>query len=325
MIMRKVRRALCAGIAGLSALTALATNAADYPTHPIRYLVAFAPGGINDIMARIVAEKLTEAWGQPVIVDNRPGADGIIATNALAKAEPDGHTLLLASIGFATVPSLGATLPYDPARDFVPVIYAAEGPMVLATSPPVPATTLAELLALARAQPDKLNYGSGGIGSSNHLGMALLNQAAGVRMHHVPYKGAAPATTDLLADRIQLMLNPISNVLPYLKSGKLRALGVTTAKRSPAAPDVPAIAETVPGFDVSLWSGVFAPKGTPPETIAILNRAIAAALAAPDVRAGLAASGFEAVGGSSQAFGIFVDAELKRWADLVAAAGIKAE
>jgi len=310
-----------------AALLAVASTAGaqTFPSKPVKLLVGFPAGGPIDVQARFLAQKLTASLGQPVVVENRPGADGVVASNSVAKAEPDGHTLLLASIGFATVPSLHSDLPYDPAKDFAPVIYSAHGPMVLAVGPEVPAKTMAELFELARAKPGQLNYGSAGIGSSNHLGMELLIRTAGVEMTHVPYKGAAPATTDLLANRIQLMLNPISNVLPHLATGKLRALGVTTAKRSPQAPDVPAIAETVPGFDVSLWSGVFAPKGTPPDRIDTLNRALRAALDDPEVRKGLTANGFETDGGTPQQFGAFVDGELKRWKDLVTAAGIKAD
>jgi tripartite-type tricarboxylate transporter receptor subunit TctC len=318
-----IARLLLAAVALLA--TASTADAQTFPSKPVKLLVGFPAGGPIDVQARFLAQKLTASLGQPVVVENRPGADGVVASNSVAKAEPDGHTLLLASIGFATVPSLHSDLPYDPAKDFAPVIYSAHGPMVLAVSPEVPAKTMAELFELARAKPGQLNYGSAGIGSSNHLGMELLTRTAGVEMTHVPYKGAAPATTDLLANRIQLMLNPISNVLPHLATGKLRALGVTTAKRSPQAPDVPAIAETVPGFDVSLWSGVFAPKGTPPDRIDTLNRALRAALDDSEVRKGLTANGFETDGGTPQQFGAFVDGELKRWKDLVTAAGIKAD
>jgi tripartite-type tricarboxylate transporter receptor subunit TctC len=318
-----IARLLLAAVVLLA--TASTADAQTFPSKPVKLLVGFPAGGPIDVQARFLAQKLTASLGQPVVVENRPGADGVVASNSVAKAEPDGHTLLLASIGFATVPSLHSDLPYDPAKDFAPVIYSAHGPMVLAVSPEVPAKTMAELFELARAKPGQLNYGSAGIGSSNHLGMELLTRTAGVEMTHVPYKGAAPATTDLLANRIQLMLNPISNVLPHLATGKLRALGVTTAKRSPQAPDVPAIAETVPGFDVSLWSGVFAPKGTPPDRIDTLNRALRAALDDSEVRKGLTANGFETDGGTPQQFGAFVDGELKRWKDLVTAAGIKAD
>jgi tripartite-type tricarboxylate transporter receptor subunit TctC len=316
-------RILGAAVALLIGVSAVCAQ--TFPSKPVRILVGFPAGGPIDVQARFLAERLTASLGQSVIVDNRPGADGIIATNAVAKAEADGHTLLLASIGYATVPSLHKELPYDPATDLAPVIYSAHGPMVLVANPAVPARTIAELFALARAKPGELNYGSAGIGSSNHLGMELLTRAAGVRMNHVPYKGAAPATTDLLSNRIQLMLNPISNVLPHLGTGKLRALGVTTAKRSTLMPEVPAIADTTPGFDVPLWSGFFVPKGTPPERIETLNRAILAALNDPAVRKGLAANGFEPDGGSPQQFGSFVNGELKRWKNLVDAAGIKAE
>ena len=320
MIVRWLATAAALLLAGFSP-----AGAETFPSKPIKILVGFPAGGPIDVEARFLAQNLAISLGQPVVVDNRPGADGIIATNAVAKADPDGYTLLLASIGYATVPSLHKELPYDPVKDLVPVIYSAHGPMVLVAHPDVPARTVAELFALARTKPGALNYGSAGMGSSNHLGMELLTRTAGVEMNHVPYKGAAPATTDLLSDRIQLMLNPISNVLPYLASGQLRALGVTTAQRSAQAPGVPAIGETVAGFDVSLWSGFFAPRGTPADRIEILNRAIRAALDDPEVRKGLVDNGFEIDGGTLQQFGALVDSELRRWKDLVTAADIKAE
>lgn len=300
-------------------------QAADFPARAVRILVGFPPGGPIDIQARLIAQKLGERLKQPVVIDNRPGADGVLATNALATAEPDGHTLILVSIGFATVPSLNHHLPYDPVKDFTPVIYTAAGAMVLVANPAVQAKNVKELLELARARPGQINYASAGIGSSNHLGVALLAQAAGVRMTHVPYKGAAPATTDLLAGHVQVMLNPISNALPHMQSGKLRALGVSTAKRAAAAPDVPAIAETVRDFDVTLWSGILAPARTPADIVNRLNREIGAILSSDELRASLAKYGFEPVGGSPREFGDFVRAELKKWAGVVRDAGIKAD
>jgi tripartite-type tricarboxylate transporter receptor subunit TctC len=300
-------------------------HAADFPTRAVRLLVGFPPGGPIDIQARLIAQKLGERLKQPVVVDNRPGADGVLATNAVATAEPDGHTLILVSIGFATVPSLNHKLPYDPAKDFTPVIYTAAGAMVLVANPAVQAHSVKELLQLARSRPGEINYASAGIGSSNHLGVALLAEAAGVRMTHVPYKGAAPATTDLLSGHVQVMLNPISNALPHMQSGRLRALGVSTAKRTAAAPDVPSIAETVPGFDVTLWSGILAPSRTPADVVDLLNREIGAILSSDELRVSLAKYGFEPVGGSPRDFGRFVQAELKKWAEVVRDAGIKAD
>ncbi|HEX7053160.1 MAG TPA: tripartite tricarboxylate transporter substrate binding protein [Burkholderiales bacterium] len=302
-----------------------AAQAAEFPTRPVRLLVGFPPGGPIDIQARLIAQKLSERLKQSVVVENRPGADGVLATNAVASAEPDGHTLILVSIGFATVPSLNKALPYDPRKDFAPVVYTAAGAMVLAAHPSVPAKNVKELLELARSRPGQINYGSAGLASSNHLGMELLARSAGVRMNHVPYKGAAPATTDLLAGRIQVMLNPISNALPHMATGKLRALGVSTAKRAAAAPDVPAIAETVPGFDVTLWSGILAPARTPPGTVALLNREIDAILASEETRQSLAKYGFEPVGGKPEDFARFVNEELDKWAAVVRDAGIKHE
>jgi tripartite-type tricarboxylate transporter receptor subunit TctC len=300
-------------------------HAADFPTRAVRLLVGFPPGGPIDIQARLIAQKLGERLKQAVVVENRPGADGVLATNAVATAEPDGHTLILVSIGFATVPSLNKKLPYDPEKDFAPIVYTAAGAMVLVANPKLPAKSISELLALARSRPGQINYGSAGIASSNHLGVELLARSAGVRMNHVPYKGAAPATTDLLSGQIDIMLNPISNALPHMATGKLRALGVSTAKRAAAAPDVPAIAETVPGFDVTLWSGIFAPARTPPQVVALLNREIDAILASPEMRGSLAKYGFEPVGGTPEDFGRFVHGELGKWAAVVQEAGIKHE
>ncbi len=308
---------LCACAAG-----ALAQG---YPNRPLRVLVGFPAGGPIDVQARILGQKISQSLGQAVIVDNRPGADGIVATQAVAKADPDGYTLLLASIGFATVPGLHPKLPYDPVKDFAPVIYAASGAMVLVASSSVPATDLKSLLALARERPGQITYGSAGIGSSNHLGLELLARRAGVKMHHVPYKGAAPATTDLLAGHLNIMLNPINNALPQVRAGKLRALAVSTAKRAAAMPTTPAIGETIAGYDVSLWSGFFAPAGTRPEVIELLNREIAAALAVPEVQKALNEQGFETAGGSPAGFGALVGAELKRWSAFVAQEGIKLE
>ncbi|GAA4336530.1 tripartite tricarboxylate transporter substrate binding protein [Pigmentiphaga soli] len=307
----------------IAALSAAAQ--AQYPSRPVRIVVGFPAGGPIDVQARIIGQKLSERLGQPVIVDNRPGADGIIATQAVARADPDGHTLLLASIGFATVPALHANLPYDPGKDFAPIIYAASGPMVLVGGPSMPAKDLAGLLELARSKPGAINYGSVGIGSSNHLGVELLARRAGVKMHHVPYKGASPATTDLIAGRLDLMLNPVNNALPEIRNGRLRPFAVSTRHRAPTMPDVPAIAETVPDYDVALWSGFFAPAGTPAGVVGLLNREIGQVLKAPDLQQTLRAQGFEVVGGSSQAFGAFARDELQRWAALVAAEGIKLE
>jgi len=312
-------------VAVVALLAATCVQAQTYPDRPIRLLVGFPPGGPIDLQARLIGQRVSQSIKQPVVIDNKPGADAVIATEILAKSPPDGYTLILVSIGFATVANFHSKLPYDPAKDFVPVIYTASGAMMLVANPALPASSVNELLGLARQRPGAIDYGSAGIGSSNHLGVELFTRAAGVKMHHVPYKGAAPATTDLLSGRIQLMLNPISNALPHVRSGKLRPIAVSTAKRSPAAPDVPTIGESVPGYDVSLWSGILAPAGTPAEVVALLNREVGAALAAPDVRDGLATHGFETVGGSPRDFAMFIDAELKRWSTLVADAGLKKE
>ncbi|MDO9436991.1 MAG: tripartite tricarboxylate transporter substrate binding protein [Hydrogenophaga sp.] len=280
-------------------------------------LVGFPAGGPIDLQARLLSRKLTEHLKQPVVVENRPGADAVIATELAARAAPDGHTVILVSVGFATTASFHAKLPYDPLKDLVPVAQTATLPLALIVHPSVPAQSLQELIAFAKSRPGELNYGSGGIGSSNHLGAEYLAKAAGILMTHVPYKGAAPAMEDLLAGRIHVLLAPISNALPHIRSGKVRALGVSTLGRSAAAPEVPAISEVVKGFDVSLWSGVLAPAGTPKAVVDQLSEAIIRALAEPDVRDTLLRNDMEpVVAADAVSFGAYIRGEFQKWADL---------
>ena len=287
-------------------------------------IAAFPPGGPVDIQARLIAQKMAEALKQPIVIDNRPGADGTIANDLVAKAPPDGYTILITSIGITTTAALRAKLPYDPVKDFAPISRTTTGSNIIAVHPGVAAKTLSELIALARREPGKLSFASAGTGSVNHLGMELLSKAGGIRLIHVPYKGAAPATTELLAGHVQLMMNPTSNALPQVRAGKLRGLAVTP-KRLPAAPELPAVSETLPGFEVMSWYGILAPAGTPPRIVDALNREIVKALSMQDVREPLQGLGLEPAANTPREFGTFIQSELRKWAQAVREAGIKPE
>lgn len=298
--------------------------AQGYPVKPLRVIVPFAPGGPNDILARLIGQKLTESWGQPVIVDNRPGGGTVIGTEVLAKSPPDGYTLLMVSTSHTSNPSL-RKLPYDPIRDLEPVVLVASGPNVVLAHPSLPARSVKELIAVARARPGQVTYGSGGLGTSTHLSGAMLAQMAGVKMIHVPYKGAGPATIDLLSGQISWMVGTILPSMPHIRSGRLRALAVTGAKRSPVLPDVPPVADTLPGFESVSWYGIAAPGGTPKDVVAKLNGEIGRLLNAPDLRERIAREGAEIVAGSPEEFGRFYRAEIAKWAKVIRAADIRLE
>jgi tripartite-type tricarboxylate transporter receptor subunit TctC len=291
-------------------------------------MVGFAPGGPNDIIARAYSAQLAEGLGQPFVVENRTGAAGNLAAEAVARAAPDGHTLMLGSTGTNAVnPSLYAGLPFDPVRDLAPVSVVATSPSALAVHPKVAAHSVRELIALAKAQPGKLTYASAGSGSSQHLSAELFKQAAGVDMVHVPYKGAAPGITDLLAGQVDLSFAPVANVVPYAKAGKLRLLGVTSATRSSFAPDTPTLAESgVPGFDVTTWYAVFVTAGTPAPIVERLNAELGKVSRSPKLREQLAGLGIDAAASASPAEArAYRDAEVERWGKLVRALGVKAE
>jgi tripartite-type tricarboxylate transporter receptor subunit TctC len=244
---------------------------ADYPTRPVRLLVGFSPGGGTDLAVRIIGRKLTEMWGQQIVVDNRPGAGGLLAFDMVAKAIPDGYTLLAASPSFAIQPNLAIKLPYDPNRDFIPITEATAAPYLLVVYPGVEAKSLKELIALAKASPGKFNYASGGIGSAQHLASELFAYMSGISMVHVPFKGAVNVP-EVIAGRVHMLMSGLPQGMPHVQAGRLRALGVTTRKRSPAVPDVPPIAEAgVPGYDVTIWYGIFATGGTPGAIVTKLN------------------------------------------------------
>jgi tripartite-type tricarboxylate transporter receptor subunit TctC len=310
-------------------LAAVATGACaqGYPTKPIRIVVPFPAGGATDLLARAAAQKLTDAWGQPVVVDNRPGAGGNIGSELVAKAAPDGYTLEMGTVGTHAInASLYAKMPYDHVKDFAPVILVASVPNVLVVNPAVPVNSVQELIAYAKANPGKLNFASSGSGTSIHLSGELFKVMAGVQMAHIPYKGSAPALQDLIGGQVQLMFDNLPPSLPQIKGGKLRALAVTSAVRAPALPDVPTVAEAgLPGFEASSWFGILAPAGTPPDIIAKLNAEIAKWLASPEAKEKMLALGANAAGGSPEDFAKHIATETVKWQKVVKASGAKVD
>lgn len=309
-----------------AALCALAlsplSQAQSYPLRPLRLIVPFAPGGSTDILARLAAQKLTEAWGQQVNVDNRAGGGSVIGTDLVAKAAPDGYTLVMSSTSTATAPSLMKKLPYDTLRDLTPVIQLVSTPNALVVHPSLPARNVRELIALARARPDQIAFGSGGNGTSTHLGGEILNLMAGVRMTHVPFKGAAPSITSLMSGEVSWVFSAILPALPLIKAGRLRAIAVSSAKPTSALPGVPPVGDTLPGFDTSPWTGVAAPGATPKDIIARLNQEIARGYSAPDVRDRLTREGNDVVLNTPEQFDVFFRGEMEKWAKVIKAAGI---
>jgi tripartite-type tricarboxylate transporter receptor subunit TctC len=302
-----------------------AAGADQYPSRPIRIIDPYAPGGSTEAQARVIGQKLTELWGQPVIIDGRPGAASALGTQIVARSNPDGYTLLVNNATFATVSSLSRKPLFDPVKDLAPVIQVGAQPLILVALPSL-AGNLKELLSYAKANPGKLNFGSSGTGSATQLSMELLMSMAGVKFVHVPYKGSAPSVTAILAGEVQLGIFSANSMLPHIASGRLRALGVSSAKRTPTFPDVPTIAEGgVPGYEVVQWSGIFAPTGTPAEIVGKLNRQINDILKLPDVGERLAKLGVDPVGGTPQQFGTFTAAEVRKWAKVIALAGIPRE
>jgi tripartite-type tricarboxylate transporter receptor subunit TctC len=316
------------GAALLAALVvSQAALAQAWPSRPVRFLVPFAAGaGINDIMARLVGQHLGGVLGQPVVIENRAGAGGIAGTDAAAKAAPDGYTFLMTNVSLVTSAYLHAKLSYDPQKDFVPVTLVATSPLMLVVHPSVAAKSVRELVALAKANPGKLTFGSGGVGSTPHLSVELFKSAAGFDAVHVPYKGGAPALNDLMGGQLSFMIENMPGTMPFAKQGKLRALAMTSAQRSPLEPALPTMAESgVPGYEVVGWQGLFAIAGTSPEIVARLQAEVAKVLRLPEVRERLAALGAEAVGSTPQEFAAFVRAEHTRWSRLIREKGIRSE
>src|SRR5437868_7407204 len=322
-------RAFFAGGAALLAalLVSQAALAQAWPNRPVRLLVAFAAGAAtNDIMARLVGQHLGAGLGQPVVIENRAGSGGIAGTEAAAKAAPDGYTFLMTNVSLVTSAYLYKSLPYDPQKDLVPVTLVATSPLMLVVHPSVAASSVQELVALAKANPGKLNFGSGGIGSTPHLSVELFKSAAGFDAVHVPYKGGAPALNDLVGGQLSFMIENVPGTMPFVKAGKLRALAITTAERSPLEPGLPTMAEAgVPGYEVVGWQGLFAVAGTPHEIVARLQAEVAKVLRLPEVRERLAALGADRVGSTPEEFASFVRAEHARWGSVIREKGIRSE
>lgn len=325
--MRALVRAVAFMATTMVAVPAAFAQPADYPSRPIRFVVPFPPGGAADTFARLASHRLGEVWKQQNVVENRPGAGGIIATEFAVKAPADGYTFLVVTVGHAVNPSLYAKLPYDTLNDLAGVAMIASVPNVLTVHPSVPANTVQELIALAKSKPGGLTYASSGNATTSHMAAALLAQLAGVTMTHVPYKGAAPAVQDLVAGRIDLMLDPTVSSGGFVKQGKLRALAVTTARRTPLLPDLPTLAEAgVPGYEFSAWFLMVAPAKTPVDVIVKVNQEIARMNADPQAKERFATLGAEpAPALSSAAVGTFIETEIKRWAKVVKEANIRVE
>ena len=322
--MKNIVRLLFCAVCALGAVDAFAQA---YPSRPVRMIVGFPPGGGTDILARIVAQKLSDAWGQPVVVENRPGASATIAAQAVATATPDGYTLSMGQLTpNAIAPALMAKLPYNATRDFVPIILVGTSPNVLVVNPGVPAKDIAELVALAKSRPGKLTYASSGSGSLQHIAAEAFKSAAGVDMVHVPFKGSGQAVIDLISGQVDMNFDSIPAVIQHVKSGKLRAIAVTAKKRASGLPDVPAIAESgYPDYDLTTWWGLFAPAGTPPDVVAKIHRDTATALQNADLRERFATLSVEPGGGTSREFAAYVAEEIGKYDALVKRLAIKAE
>ncbi len=315
----------CLAVMFLSAGCAFqAAHAQSYPQRPIRVIVGFSAGGPADILARLVGQHLTARWGQQVVVDNRPGAGGNIAGETVAKSSNDGYTLYMANIGHAVNPALYRSLAFDPVRDFSPIILVATQPSLLVANLNFSVKSVSELIALAKARPRTINFATAGNGTGSHLSGELFKIMAGVEIVHVPYKGSPPATNDLLGGHVPLMIDGLPSALPLVRAGKTRALGITTAKRSPAAPDIPTIAEQgIDGYESNGWNGLLAPAGVPKLIIERINREVAGMLELPEGKERLAKMGYVPSGGSPEAFRAFIVSEKAKWAKVIERAGVR--
>ncbi|MDF3888796.1 Bug family tripartite tricarboxylate transporter substrate binding protein [Cupriavidus basilensis] len=314
-------------LATCAAFAVPSAQADTYPSKPIRMVVGFPSGGAPDILARIFSEKISPSWGQPVVVDNKPGAGGNIGAEAVAHAAPDGYTLALGTVGTHSINgALYSKMPYDMVKDFAPVILVASTPNVLVVNPSVPAKNVAELIALAKAKPGSLTFGTPGVGTSPHVAGEMFNSLAGVKLTHVPYKGRAMAIPDLLGGHISMMFDNLPSALPVIKEGKVRALGVTSAKRSASAPDIPTLAEQgLQGFDADSWFAIFAPANTPKDVIAKLNTELNRIYQLPDVQAKLKTLGLDPILGAPEKLAAYQKVEIAKWAKVVRESGAKAE
>lgn len=297
--------------------------AAEFLNRPIRILVPFPPGGTSDIVTRILGERLTAAFGQQIVIDNRPGAGTIIASDILAKSNPDGHTLYMAFVSHAINPYVYAKLPYDTERDFTPIALVAVSPNGVVVTPSLPANSIKELIALVKAKPGTINYASSGIGSNSHLSAEMINAMAGIGMTHAPYKGAPQTNADAASGTIQIQIPSVPVSMPLISAGRLKAIAVTSAKRIAVLPNVPTVAETLPGYESLAWYGLLAPKGTPPAVVARIDQAVGKVLAAPDIVSVYAKQGADVAYKNPKEFAAYIDSELRRWSAAVKAANLK--
>ena len=324
--MKTTTRFVCGVLLSCAAFTAGAAEL-SYPARPLRIIDPFPPGGVSDTVARMLGQRLGESLGQSVVIDNRAGAGGVVGSEIASRAAPDGHTMLLAGLGpLAVAPSLIAKLPYDPQRDFQPITQLTSGPLLIVVNPSLPAKSLKDLIALARAKPGQLNFASGGTGTSNHLAAEMLKLAAGIDIVHVPYKGAAPALTNVIAGEAQIMTANIVPAIPLIKAGKLRGLAVTSARRSGVMPEVPTVAESgLPGFEASAWHGMLVPARTPQPVVARLHRELLAILNQAEFRERLTSLGLDVAGTTPQAFAAWIRSEAIKYAKVVKEAGVRME
>lgn len=314
--------------AAVVALCALASSAfaQAWPTKPIRIVVPYAAGGPLDDVARTLGARMSETWGQTVVVDNRGGAGGSLGADLVARSAPDGYTILLGNSGPMTInPNLMKKIPYDAGKDFTPISLILNSPMVMVVSPTLPVKDVAGLVKLARARPNELNYASAGVGNLQHLGMESVQASAGIRMNHVPYKGAAPAFIDIFGGRIELMFANVVGALPHIKAGKLRAIAVSSAKRSTALPDIPSVGETIKGFDMTAWMGLFGAANTPKDIVTKMSGEVARIVQLPDVRARMLGQGAEPVGGTPQDLADLMARETALYAKIIKTSGIQPE
>jgi tripartite-type tricarboxylate transporter receptor subunit TctC len=298
-----------------------------YPTRPIHLVVPSSAGaGVTDIMARLVARHLSARIGQQIVIDNRPGASGILGSEVVSRAAPDGYTLLIANVSLVVNPFLYPKMPYDPLTDFTPVTMVNSAPLLLVVHPSIAAKSVTELIAYAKSHPGQLNYGSGGLGSTPYLAAELFKSISGIDVLHVPYKGGAPALSDLVGGQLSFMIENMPGTMPYVMAGTLRAMAITSPQRSPLAPELPTMIEAgVPGYEMSGWNGIFAVKGTPPEIVARLHSELAKILRSPQVRRELIALGAEPVGDTPDEFGAFLKADMARWGKIIQEKGIRSD
>jgi tripartite-type tricarboxylate transporter receptor subunit TctC len=310
---------------GMAALVGEA-GAETYPSRPVKLIVPFPPGGPTDVQARIVAQEMSKTLGQQIVIDNRGGAGGSVAAQAAATSAPDGYTMFFATGGTHGInPSLYKSVPYDAVKDFDPVVFISTSPNVFVANPKFPANTIAELIEYAKKNPGKVNYATAGIGTTTHMSAELLQSVSGITLVHVPYRGGAPAMSDLLGGQVELMADGLPSAMPFIKAGTIKALGVTTAARAPSAPQIPTVAETVPGYEAVAWFGLVVPKGTPKEAIERLNAVANQALQSEAVKARYAELGADPVGGSPEDLRRQIASELKKWADVVKTTGARVD